>query len=76
MQLVFQLLGPGCGRESRHPGQSAAPAAEPGIATYLYEFTDGDLPWSLDGLHAGARDPLPGAAPTWTEVASRWAPPT
>jgi AcrR family transcriptional regulator len=30
----------------------------------------------LDGLRAGARDPLPGAAPTWTEVASRWAPRT
>jgi AcrR family transcriptional regulator len=28
----------------------------------------------LDGLRAGARDPLPGTAPTWTEVASRWAP--
>lgn len=28
----------------------------------------------LDGLRAGAPDPLPGAAPTWTEVASRWAP--
>ena len=30
----------------------------------------------LDGLRAGARDPLPGSAPTWTEVASRWAPRT
>jgi AcrR family transcriptional regulator len=30
----------------------------------------------LDGLRAGARDPLPGAAPTWTEVASRWTPRT
>ena len=30
----------------------------------------------VDGLRAGARDPLPGAAPTWTEVASRWAPRT
>ena len=30
----------------------------------------------LDGLRGGDRDPLPGAAPTWTEVASRWAPRT
>jgi AcrR family transcriptional regulator len=30
----------------------------------------------LDGLRAGARDPLPGSPPTWTEVASRWAPRT
>jgi DNA-binding transcriptional regulator YbjK len=30
----------------------------------------------LDGLRGDARDPLPGAAPTWTEVASRWAPRT
>jgi hypothetical protein len=27
----------------------------------------------LDGLRAGDRDPLPGTAPTRTEVASRWA---
>jgi len=30
----------------------------------------------LDGLRGGARDPLPGTAPTWAEVASRWAPRT
>jgi hypothetical protein len=30
----------------------------------------------LDGLRGGARDPLPGSAPTWAEVASRWAPRT
>jgi len=30
----------------------------------------------LDGLRAGAGGPLPGAGPTWTEVAGRWAPRT
>jgi AcrR family transcriptional regulator len=28
----------------------------------------------LDGLRAGPRDQLPAAAPTWTEIASRWEP--
>jgi hypothetical protein len=30
----------------------------------------------LDGMRAGAGPPLPGTAPTWQEVASRWTPTT